>query len=100
MPEARQWNLTFERVAFWNSRFRASYIGTMGKNLLQGKWSNVPVAPAAPGTAGGMGKDVVLTCSTPSLSEPVTLTVGWQWETIAPNGLARMIAQASADLQS
>ena len=34
MPEARQWNLTFERQAFWNSRFRASYIGTIGKNLL------------------------------------------------------------------
>jgi len=52
MPEARQWNLTFERQAFWNSRFRASYIGTFGKNLLQYQWSNVPVAPAAPGTAG------------------------------------------------
>jgi outer membrane receptor protein involved in Fe transport len=52
MPEARQWNLTFERVAFWNSRFRASYIGTFGRNLLQYKWSNVPVAPAPPGTAG------------------------------------------------
>jgi len=52
MPEARQWNLTFERQAFWNSRFRASYIGTIGKNLLQYRWDNVPVAPAAPGTAG------------------------------------------------
>jgi hypothetical protein len=52
MPEARQWNLTFERQAFWNSRFRASYIGTYGKNLLQYRWDNVPVAPAAPGTAG------------------------------------------------
>lgn len=52
MPEARQWNLTLERQAFWNSRFRASYIGTFGKNLLQYAWSNVPVAPAAPGTAG------------------------------------------------
>ena len=52
MPEARQWNLTFERQAFWHSRFRASYIGTLGKNLLQYKWSNIPVAPAPPGTAG------------------------------------------------
>ena len=52
MPEARQWNLTFERQTFWNSRLRASYIGTMGKNLLQYRWDNVPVAPAAPGTAG------------------------------------------------
>src|SRR5262249_32085566 len=30
----------------------ASYIGTLGKNLLQYRWDNVPVAPAAPGTAG------------------------------------------------
>jgi len=52
MPEARQWNLTFERQAFWNSRFRASYIGTIGKDLLQYRWDNVPVAPAPPGTAG------------------------------------------------
>jgi outer membrane receptor protein involved in Fe transport len=52
MPETRQWNLTFERQAFWNSRFRASYLGTLGKGLLQYRWSNVPVAPAAPGTAG------------------------------------------------
>jgi outer membrane receptor protein involved in Fe transport len=52
MPEARQWNLTFERQAFWNSRFRASYIGTLGKNLLQFGWGNVPVMPAAPGTQG------------------------------------------------
>ena len=51
MPEARQWNLTFERQAFWNSRFRASYIGTIGKNLLQYQWDNIPEAPAAPGTA-------------------------------------------------
>ncbi len=52
MPESRQWNLTFERQAFWNSRFRASYIGTIGKGLLQYRWSNVPEAPAPPGTAG------------------------------------------------
>jgi carboxypeptidase family protein len=52
MPEARQWNLTFERQVFGSSRLRASYIGTLGRNLLQYKWSNVPVAPAAPGTAG------------------------------------------------
>ena len=42
MPESRQWNLTFERQMFWNSRFRASYIGTVGKNLLQYVWDNVP----------------------------------------------------------
>src|SRR5437763_16384488 len=52
MPESRQWNLTFERQALWISRYRASYIGTLGKNLLQYRWDNVPVAPDAPGTAG------------------------------------------------
>lgn len=52
MPEARQWNLTFERQAFWNSRFRASYLGTFGKNLLQYRWSNIPVLPSPAGTAG------------------------------------------------
>ncbi|HEV8658993.1 MAG TPA: hypothetical protein VGS96_10200 [Thermoanaerobaculia bacterium] len=52
MPEARQWNLTFERQAFWNSRFRASYIGTLGKGLLQYRYANAPEEPAPPGTAG------------------------------------------------
>jgi hypothetical protein len=42
-----------------------------------------------------MGKDVVLSCTTPSVTEPVLVTVGWQWESIAPNGLARMITLAS-----
>ena len=52
---------------------------------------NTPVALAE----NTQGKDVVLSCTTPSVSEPVLLTVGWQWESIAPNGLARMIALAS-----
>ena len=50
---------------------------------------------STPTAAEQMGKDVVVTCSTASVSEPVKLTVGWQWETISPNGLARMIALAS-----
>jgi hypothetical protein len=54
MPESRQWNLTFERQVFWNSRLRASYIGTLGKNLLFYEMSNAPVLPAPPGTAGAM----------------------------------------------
>ncbi|HYD55169.1 MAG TPA: hypothetical protein VEA99_21210 [Gemmatimonadaceae bacterium] len=41
------------------------------------------------------GRDVVLACATPSVSEPVRLTVGWQWESMAATGLARLIAQAS-----
>ena len=41
------------------------------------------------------GNDVRVTCETPSVDEAVQLTVGWQWERMAPNGLARMIQQAS-----
>ncbi|HSP15047.1 MAG TPA: TonB-dependent receptor [Thermoanaerobaculia bacterium] len=52
MPETRQWNLTFERQAFWNSRLRLSYIGTLGKDLLQYSFDNLPVLPAPPGTQG------------------------------------------------
>jgi outer membrane receptor protein involved in Fe transport len=45
MPETRQWNLTFERQLFRESRLRASYIGTLGKNLLQYRFENLPVRP-------------------------------------------------------
>ena len=45
MPETRQWNLTFERQIFAQSRLRASYIGTLGKNLLQYRFDNLPVKP-------------------------------------------------------
>jgi hypothetical protein len=50
-----------------------------------------------PGGASGQreGKDVVLTCTTPSVDEPVTITVGWQWERMAPKGLARLISAAA-----
>jgi hypothetical protein len=37
------------------------------------------------------GQDVMLTCSTPSVPAPVNVTVSWQWERMAPNGLARAI---------
>jgi hypothetical protein len=58
-------------------------------------WTCV-TAPAKPGEAtNSQGKDVVLTCVTPSVTDPVLLTIGWQWEKMAPNGLARMIALAS-----
>jgi hypothetical protein len=42
-----------------------------------------------------MGLDVKLSCTTPSLASPVSVTVGWGWETVAENGLARMIALAA-----
>ncbi|HEY2376111.1 MAG TPA: hypothetical protein VGH98_09070 [Gemmatimonadaceae bacterium] len=41
------------------------------------------------------GQDVVLTCTTPSISEPVSITVGWQWQRMAPKGLARLISAAA-----
>jgi hypothetical protein len=41
------------------------------------------------------GRDVVLSCATPSVSKPVRVTVGWQWESMAAPGLARLINLAS-----
>lgn len=41
------------------------------------------------------GRDVVLSCATPSVKAPVRVTVGWQWESMAAPGLARMISLAS-----
>ena len=43
----------------------------------------------------GTGRDVTLTCTSPDVAEPVTVTVGWQWENMSPNGLARLISQVS-----
>jgi hypothetical protein len=40
-------------------------------------------------------QDAVVSCATPSVSGPVCLTLGWQWHTMAANGLARLISQAS-----
>ena len=48
MPETRQWNLTFERQMFSQARLRASYIGTLGKNLLQYRFDNLPIKPTDP----------------------------------------------------
>lgn len=59
------------------------------------EWMCVHTPTGTDGGAERMGKDVVLTCSTPSVKEPVRLTVGWQWQAMSPNGLARMLAQAS-----
>lgn len=59
------------------------------------EWTCVPTLTAAAGTAEPIGKDVILTCSTPSVSEPVRLTVGWKWQSVSAKGLARMLAQAS-----
>lgn len=58
-------------------------------------WTCTAEAPAAEATGGAQGRDVVLTCTTPSVDAPVHLTVGWQWERMAAPGLARLIAHAS-----
>jgi hypothetical protein len=50
---------------------------------------------AAEGETAAQGRDVVLACVTPSVDEPVRITVGWQWERMAASGLARLITQAS-----
>lgn len=41
------------------------------------------------------GRDIVLSCTTASVPNPVELTVGWQWERMAAPGLARLLNQAS-----
>jgi hypothetical protein len=58
-------------------------------------WICVAEALDSPNDAGRMGKDVVLSCSTPSVAEPARVTVGWQWETMSDNGLARIVSVAS-----
>ena len=58
------------------------------------EWTCVPTLTAADGASEPIGQDIVLTCSTPSVSDPVRLTVGWQWKTMSANGLARMLVAA------
>jgi len=60
--------------------------------------TKVRVWTCIPGGASAekQGQDVVLTCTTPSVPEPVTITVGWQWERMAAKGLARLITAAAA----
>jgi hypothetical protein len=42
------------------------------------------------------GQDIKLICSCADVVEPVHVSVGWQWEKMSENGLARIISQASA----
>lgn len=60
MPTTRQWNLTFERQVFAHSRLRLSYIGTFGSDLLQYRFTNLPVLPGAPGSGAAwvFAKDI------------------------------------------
>lgn len=58
-------------------------------------WSCASLPPTGDQASGDQGRDVVLSCTTDSVSSPVQVTVGWQWEGMSENGLARMIALAS-----
>ncbi len=59
-------------------------------------WTCETTAPSTAGdTTRPMGLDVKLSCSTPSVTKPVDVTVGWGWEKMAEPGLARMITLAS-----
>ena len=42
-----------------------------------------------------MGRDVAISCTTPTVDEPVRLTVGWQWLGMSDNGLGRLITTQS-----
>lgn len=41
------------------------------------------------------GQDIVITCATPTVTSPIEITVGWRWEDMSENGLARLISQKS-----
>lgn len=64
------------------------------KDTSERTWICTPQT-AAGATASAQGRDVVLSCTTDTVTAPVRVTVGWQWEKMADNGLARMIALAS-----
>jgi hypothetical protein len=60
-------------------------------------WTCTPAPVQLSGKdAGAVGRDVKLSCSTPSIPTPVLVTVGWGWEKMADNGLARLIVAAEA----
>ena len=41
------------------------------------------------------GRDVSVLCTTASVTVPLRITIGWQWHTMAENGLARIISEKS-----
>lgn len=51
-------------------------------------------APAS-SVSARQGQDIVITCATPTVKAPVEVTVGWRWEEMSENGLARLISQKS-----
>lgn len=59
MPETRQWNFTMERQVFGAARLRLSYIGTMGRNLLQYGYDNLPISPYASNSQYKVAADAI-----------------------------------------
>ncbi len=57
-------------------------------------WLCTPGASGA-GAEEKMGRDVALACTTATVTAPVALSVGWQWEKMSDAGLARMILSKS-----
>ena len=57
-------------------------------------WTCATEGTVAEGVSA-QGRDVVLACATPSVTDPVELTVGWQWENMSSPGLARLVSQKS-----
>ncbi|HEY3350353.1 MAG TPA: TonB-dependent receptor [Thermoanaerobaculia bacterium] len=49
MPEAAQWNVSFERKIPWDTTLRLSYVGSHGSNLLKFTPTNLAVTPAQGG---------------------------------------------------
>jgi hypothetical protein len=41
------------------------------------------------------GQDVSILCTTATVYVPLRITVGWQWQTMSDNGLARLIEEQS-----
>ena len=58
-------------------------------------WTCVPAPLSAGEGSARQGQDVMLSCTTASVSAPVPVKVGWQWETMSANGLARLINAVS-----
>ena len=58
-------------------------------------WTCSPTPDGRGSGASAQGKDVELRCTTPSVDRAIQLTVGWNWEQMAANGLARKISEAS-----
>ena len=58
-------------------------------------WTCVPAPLSAGEESARQGQDVMLSCTTDSVAAPVSVKVGWQWETMSENGLARLINAAS-----